>query len=430
MKTGFLPVCSFSIVLLLLFFSGCYSSIAVKLNYAANTPPYIEQNQASTDSISKNDNAKPNTGSYPSDSTAKGENITFKPEIAPFDSLVKIGEVETNGSFFSESLVSYGGWLFAAEGSGRIYAFDESNFKEAGYASIRNSTISAAPVFNGNMMYFLMRKKLVPALNLVKYDITEGKEILISEIGNLGDGSLFKTETGFAVVSLRHVVFIDTAGSVIKGEEFRAPVSAAPLWVEGKITAGLADGSLCQIDPDTKEIKYLFSPLNEDESTRATNRADSEQSAEISLNGAITAFAAYNGGFIVARFEGGLSLLSQKGEKIWETETKRISAPPVVFKNFCLVGDGGGTFNKIDLRSGEIKKRYETGGIINLPATALGDKVIVPVTDGRLILLDFNTFAPLQIIETEGRVKTPGKILNDKVIFGCDQSRLVIFKFD
>ncbi len=344
------------------------------------------------------------SGCYSSIKIELRETAQIDPAILKFDTLSIVTELETNGSFFYNSLLLHGGWLFAAEGSGRIHAFDVNTLEHAGYASVRNSTISSPPVFLNGKMYYLYSKKLIPGLRLVKYDILSGKEEADVKLEITGNGTLFEDGRSLIVASDRKVTFLDSTGSVSGWVDLPAAVTSRILKSGELIMAGLSDGSIAEINTTRREINCFKTGKNEP----------------------VTSFLPVGDNYIVAHFTGGLQLSGRGGYNFWQIETGRIQSMPVISGGFVIIGDLRGVLYKLNLKTGELKLKYETGGLINLPVTVVNDKILLPANDGYLLLLDPVTFKVLQKMETGGRVKTPVMIAGGRLVMGCDNGRILV----
>lgn len=353
--------------LLFLFLSGCYSSIKIELR---DTP--VEE-----------------------------------PVNRDIDSLRSTGELETHGGLFHNSLVPYRGWLFVAEGSGRIHAFDMATLEDAGYASVRNSTVAAPPVFVGNKMFYLFRKKLSPVLQLAKYDITLGKEEFTRELGIEGDGSLFGAAGGLIVIADRSIHFVDTTGAVTSNMPLDAAVSSRITQSGELIIAGLSDGRILELNTSSKTLNFFITGKSEP----------------------VTSFLPVGDNYIVCLYGGGMELVGRGGYIFWQLQTGRIISEPVIFGGSVFTGDLIGILYKINLKTGDLKNKFETGGLISEKVTVAGQKIILPVVDGRLILIDPIAMKAIQTIETGGRVKMPVTAFGKRLFAGCDNNRILLFEF-
>lgn len=344
------------------------------------------------------------SGCYSSIKIELHENVPADPAVLKFDTLSIVAELETNGGFFYNSLLVHGGWLFVAEGSGRIHAFDLSSLDHAGYASVRNSTISSPPVFLNGKMYYLYSKKLIPGLRLMKYDIFSGKEESDLKLEIAGNGSLFENGHSLIMVTDRKVSFLDTTGAVTGWIDLPAVVTSRILHSGDLLIAGLSDGSIAEISTTRRDLNCFRTGKNEP----------------------VTSFLPIGDNYLVSHFTGGIQLTGRGGYSFWQVETARIQSEPVVTGGFVIIGDLKGVLYKINLKTGDLKSRFETGGLVNLPVTVLDGKLIIPVNDGYLFLLDTATFKVLQKIETGGRVKTPVMVSGGRLFTGCDNGRILV----
>jgi len=344
------------------------------------------------------------SGCYSSIKIELHENVSGDPAVLKFDTLTMVTELETNGSFFYNSLLVHGGWLFATEGSGRIHTFDLNTLDHAGYASVRNSTISSPPVFLNGKMYYLYSKKLIPGLRLVKYDISLGKEESDLKLEIAGNGSLFENGCSLIMVTDRKVSFMDTTGTVSGWIDLPAVVTSRILQSGDLIIAGLSDGSIAEINTTRRDLNCFKTGKNEP----------------------VTSFLPIGDNYLVSHFTGGIKLTGRGGYTFWDVETGRIQAEPVIAGGFVIIGDLKGVLYRINLKTGELKSKYETGGLVNLPVTIVEGKVIIPVNDGYLFLLDSTTFKLLQKFETRGRIKTPVMVSGGRLFTGCDNGRILV----
>ncbi len=360
-------VCKAIIFVLLMIFSGCYSSIVIK---------------------------------------------DFNPELIntpgnqEYDSLILVETMETYGSLIPGGLVIHGDYLFAGDFSGRVYAFNLKDFEEVGYASIRNTTITSPPQFTGDKMYYLYRKKLLPELHLTKYNLRLGKEELDIEVGISGDASLHQFESEIIVVAGKEVIFYDTMLVEQKRVEIVEESSCVTSQSDGKINLGSYSGKLYEIDNKGKTIKKNIPEFNEPVFT-ITKIGDN---------------------FIVSLESGRLVYVGESGHKFWEHETGKIIATPLIAGGFLYVGTLSGTVFKISIKTGEITAKYDTGGLINNSLSVSGSKILVPVTDGRLILLDASKLYQIQTTNFEGRIRTGAAGNKDFIFLGYDNGKIAVLK--
>lgn len=322
------------------------------------------------------------------------------------DSLTAVKTIETNGNLFKNSLSFYRGYLFAAEYSGRIYAFDLETLKEDGYASTRNTSITSSPVFAGDFMYYLYKKKQNPGFQLVKYNIVKGKEVSDSKIGAMGKGELFKIEGRLVVVAESGIYILDTLGSLIKKFEVNGSISADPLQFEDKIVAGLTTGEILELDATKNEISYFKSGSSE----------------------VITTFFPVGDNYLAGFEGGGLKLIGRSGYEFWSVKTGRVNAVPVISNGEVIFGDLSGMLYRVSLKTGELKNSYQTGGMIDLKVFATTSKIIVPLTDGKIILFDRVTLKPIQEIGTEGRIRTGVINFRNFLFIGHDNGKILVIQ--
>jgi len=353
--------------LFILIFSGCYSSIKIELRESPD--PGVE--------------------------------------ITKFDSLRVIAELETDGGFFHNSFVYHGGWLFAAEGSGKIHAFDLEKQDHAGYASVRNTTVSAPPVFTGEKMYYLYRKKLNPELRLAKYNIRMGKEEFNTELNITGDASIFESGGTLVVVSAGSIHFFDTTGAEKRSLQLGSTISSKLMQSGDMIIAGLSDGRILELNTISGTVNHFATGKNEP----------------------VTSFHPVGDNYIACHYGGGIELTGRGGYQFWKIESGRVIAEPVISGSFVFVGDLRGMLYKINLKTGDLKEKLETGGLITEKVTVVAQKIVLPLAGGELILIDQDHFKVAQRLKTNGRVKTPVIQLNNRSIAGCDNGRILLMEF-
>ncbi|MBK7865535.1 MAG: PQQ-binding-like beta-propeller repeat protein [Ignavibacteriales bacterium] len=357
-----------SIVLVsMIIFSGCYSSIAIK-----NFNPELVNSPAG-------------------------------PE---FDSLIVVETMETHGSLVPGGLGIHGDHLFAGDFSGRIYAFDLKDFEEVGYASIRNTSISASPQFMGDKMYYLYRKKLLPELHLVKYNLRSGKEELDVAVGVSGEASLHQFETEIIVIAGKEVIFYDTLLIEQKRVEVVEESSCVTSREAGKIYLGSYSGTLYEIDINGKSIKKHKPEFNEPFLT-ITKIGDN---------------------FVVSLESGRLVYAGESGHWFWEHETGKVVATPLIAGGFLYTGTLSGIVLKISIKTGEVVAKFDTGGLINLPLSVSGNKIVAPVVDGRLFLLGASKLDLIQTINFEGRIRTSAIGNGDFLFLGYDNGKIAVLK--
>ncbi len=355
------------IIVSIVIFSGCYSSIAIKDFNPDSVNPAIE---------------------------------------SEFDSLKVVETLETYGSLIPEGLSIHGDYLFAGDFSGRVYAFDLKNIEGVGYASIRNTTITSPPQFIGDKMYYLYRKKLLPELHLVKYNLRSGKEELDIDVGVAGDASLHQFDSEIVVVSGKGVVFYDSMLIEQKTIEIVDEQSCVSSHADGKLFFGSYSGKLYEIDIKGKTIKKVIPEFNEPVLTVTT----------------------IGDNFIVSLESGSLVYVGESGHQFWKIVTGKIIANPLVFGGFLYAGTLSGIVLKINIKTGEIIAKFDSGGVLNLDFSVAGDKIIVPVVDGRLILLNVSKLELIQTINFEGRVRTGVIGEGDLLFLGYDNGKVAVLK--
>ncbi|MCA0387552.1 MAG: hypothetical protein LCH52_03560 [Bacteroidetes bacterium] len=322
------------------------------------------------------------------------------------DSLRVITILETNGNFFRNSLDFHKGYLFAAEFSGRIYAFEQDTFEENGYASTRNTTIVSAPVFRGNQMYYLYKKKQNPAFQFVKYDLLKGKEEFDKKLPAIGNGALFDADGLMVVVADNGVFFLDSSATLIKQLEIKGNISTAVLQFPGNIVAGLTTGEICEISTTSKEINYF----------------------DCGTKDVVTSFYPVGDNYIVGFESGGIKLAGREGYEFWSVKTAKIEAVPLISGGEVIVGDLAGGIYRISLKTGEIRGSFDSGGMIDLKAFATKSRIIIAAADGRIILLDKEKMKPLQEIQTGGRIRTEILHSDGLLFIGCDNGKILVLQ--
>lgn len=327
-------------------------------------------------------------------------------EEIEFDSLTVVETLETYGSMMPTGLSIHGDYLFAGDFSGRIYAFDLKDFEEEGYATIRNTTITSPPQFIGDKMYYLYKKKQLPELHLVKYNIRTGKEELDIETGILGDGSIRQFENEVIVFTGEKAIFYDTLLSEQKSIGIVDELSCVTYQTDGKIYLGSFSGILHEIDIKGKTLKKNIPEFDEPVLT-ITKIGDN---------------------FVVSLESGRLVYEGESGHRFWEQETGKIVADPVIAGGFLYVGTLSGMVFKINIKTGEIIAKYDTGGLINLSLSVAGDKIVVPVADGRLILLSSSKLYLIQTINFKGRIRTTAIGYGDNLFVGFDDGKISVLK--
>lgn len=323
-----------------------------------------------------------------------------------FDSLTIVETMDTHGSLIPGGLSIYGGHLFAGDYSGRVYAFDIKDFEEAGYASIRNITVVSPPQFTGDGMYFLYRKKLLPELHIVKYNLRSGKDEFDVEVGVSDDATIHLFAGQIIVASAGEVIFYDT----LLTEQKRVKIGEEPDYVtsqaDGRIYLGSSSGKLYEVDIKESTVKKLDPEFNEPVLT-ITNIGDN---------------------LVLSLESGRLVYVGESGYKFWENETGKIVSTPLMKDGFLYVGNLSGIVLKISMKTGEVIAKYETGGLINLPLSSLGTKIVVPVVDGRLMLLSASKLELIQTINFEGRIRTGVVGNGDSIFLGYDNGKIAVLK--
>lgn len=355
------------VIVSMILFCGCYSSITIK-----NFNPGIDISDAFPD----------------------------------FDSLEIMETIETYGSLVPDGLYIHGGYLFAGDFSGRVYAFDLDEFEEVGYAGSRNTTISCAPLFSGDKMYYLYRKKLIPDLHLVKYNLRTGKEELDKTVGVSGEATLHQFENEIIVICGKEVSFYDSMFTQIKKIEISEEISSITSQIEGIIYLGSYSGSLFGIDLKNKKITALKPKFNE----------------------LVSTISKIGDNFVVSLEGGKIFYVGEEGFNFWEYEIGRITASPLVVGGSLFVGTLSGIVHKISIKTGKITAKYDTGGLINLPLTVSGKNIIVPVADGRLFVLSSSNLDHLQTIGFEGRIRTKVVIKGGLMFLGYDNGNISVLK--
>jgi len=356
----------FFVVSLFLLASGCYSSITLKREI-----------------------------------TLPEENSTIFVEP---DSFRVVTVLEANGNFFRNSLNFHKGYLFAAEYSGRIYAFESGKFEENGYASTRNTTIVSAPVFRGNQMYYLYKKKQNPAFQFVKYDILKGKEEFDKKLPAIGNGALFDADGLIVTVADNGVFFLDSSATLIKQLEINGSISSVVLQFPGKIVAGLTTGEICEISTTSKEINYF----------------------DCGTKDVVTAFYPVGDNYLVAFESGGIKLAGREGYEFWSVKTAKIEAVPLISGGEVIVGDLAGKVYRISLKTGDVRATFDSGGMIDLKAFATKSRIIIAAADGKIILLDKEKMKPLQEMQTGGRIRTEILHYGGLLFIGCDNGNILV----
>jgi hypothetical protein len=100
----------------------------------------------------------------------------------------------------------------------------------------------------------------------------------------------------------------------------------------------------------------------------------------------------------------------------------------VFYDNLIFVGDLSGHIYKIDISKGEIKGKISTEYLLNIPFTNLGDKIVIPTAEGKILLMKKENFETIQTIQMEGRIRTEAIELQGKVIFGYDYGEIAVFE--
>jgi outer membrane protein assembly factor BamB len=323
-----------------------------------------------------------------------------------YDSLQVVETMETYGSLIPGGLSIQGGYLFAGDYSGRVYAFDIKDFEEVGYASIRNTSIVSPPQFAGDKLYYLYRKKLLPELHLVKYNLRSGKEEMDIEAGIAGDATLHQFESEIIVIAGNEIFFYDTLLIEQKRVTLDEELSCVTNQIDGKIYLGSYSGKVQTVDIKEKTIKKVIPEFSEP----------------------VLSITKIGDNFIVSLESGQLIYVGESGHKFWEHETGKTVATPLIAGGYLYVGTLAGTVFKISIKTGEIKAKFDTGRLINLPLSVSGDKLFIPVIDGRLILLNVSKLEPIQTVSFDGRIRTGAVSNGDLIFIGYDNGKIAILK--
>jgi outer membrane protein assembly factor BamB len=91
-----------------------------------------------------------------------------------------------------------------------------------------------------------------------------------------------------------------------------------------------------------------------------------------------------------------------------------------------FIGDVLGNIFALDKLTGEILWKKNYGGLIRNSILILGDKLVVPNYQKKILILDKNTGRILQELEFDGRIKFSPVYVNKNLIIGYDDKKIAL----
>ena len=324
------------------------------------------------------------------------------------DSLVYKWTAETSGSYSPLSFTCFDSLLFAGDLSGNLYSFNYISGKELGVIKEKGA-VSVSPVLDGFKVYYILNNYKNKFFTFIIYDYYNGDIISEKEIESQCDNEMLIFEDG--------VVILAESGLLLKFSK-----SGERLWSR---ETGIL--SICHPASDGENIIFgnikgeLISVKNKDGRINFRKDIGSGFESGVSVMEG-HAYAGDNEGFFYC-------VNIDSGELIWKINSGApIKSPAPLDEQNAYIVNLAGRIIAAGRLTGEVIWDKKPGGLFNAAPIVFKDRILVPDLEKRVIIMDKKDGRITSQIDFERRVKMTPLYYRGRVYFGVDKGEIICYQ--
>lgn len=324
------------------------------------------------------------------------------------DSLKQVAELDAYGSFANTTPVIYDNYIFMADLSGRVHAFNVDSGKTIGYEKF-GGTIEIAPVLYNFRMFNVINESEKRFSTISYFDFFVHKILAEIPIPGKVTNEMLKLDDGIIVLTDEGTLYkINYAGIKDWSVKTNVNVYGSPAYSDGLIVFGNIKGELVAVNEKTQKIEY-----------RKKICQSIEGGATIS-----------EGNIFIGDAQGVLYSIDLKSGTInWRFDTgTKIKSIPVFNDDQVFIGNLNGDLFSVDKKSGQKIWETATEGIINTTPLLFNDYLVQPNVARKVFLIDIKNGDIVKTIEYDRRVKTTPVYYQHKLFIGVDKSSMFVYQ--
>lgn len=351
--------------------------------------------------------AKYNSESY--SMFGKEMNRIFFVPVTVSDSINLKWSAETHGGIFNSSLIIQGDYIFVADLSGRIYAFNINTGKQNGYLNYKGS-ISASPILDLLKLIFAANVSKEDNSIIHNYDIRTGKEsykididgIILNDMVKLDNGFIFSTEQG----TVYRYNFNSEKTWEYKNDMF---IHSSPAANKKVVIFGDDKGYVTGLNINNGKLIFK-------------QQFKSGFDSGFSVSGD-TAYAGDKLGNLYA-------VDINNGRIFWVFETSGgIITYPVMDNDYIYIGNLNGDIYKLEKSSGEQVWKIMTDGVINVTPLLFNNLLVQPDLNKKIYFIDVDSGEIEKTMELEDRPVLSPVYFNETLFLGTDYGQIFAYEF-
>ena len=351
--------------------------------------------------------AKYNSENYPMFGKEMGR--TFFVPTTVSDSINLKWSTETHGGIFNSSLIIQGDYIFIADLSGRIYAFNINTGKQNGYLNYKGS-VSASPILDMLKLIFAADVSQEDNSIIYNYDIKTGKVIykididgiILNDIVKLDNGFIFTTEQG----TVCRYNFNSDKTWEYKNDWY---IHSSPAANNKAVIYGDDKGYVTGLDINNGKVMYK-------------EQFSSGFDSGFSVSGD-TAYAGDKLGNLYA-----IDIIS--GRIFWIFKTSGgIITYPVIDNDYIYIGNLNGDVYKLVKSSGEQVWKIITDGVINVTPLLFNNRLVQPDLNKKIYFINVDSGEIEKTMELENRPVLSPVYFNQTLFLGTDYGQIFAYEF-
>ncbi len=298
--------------------------------------------------------------------------------------------------------------VFVGNLRGRVLAIELTTGNKIGELDVKAPIYSSIQIRENEIVIVTSAKKS-KTRNIIWYDFVNGKEnrnyelnsSVESEIISIGDNVFLAGTDG-------SIVLLNRDKSVIWRKNIPTKFYSKPSSNGEVILIGGNNGSIYCLEFQTGKILWKFDSKYPIFSGTIIENENAY-------------FGNENGDFY--------KIDLRTGREIWKLDCKSsISALPSCDMKYAFIGTRSGDVFAIDKNNGNVNWQISAGGVVNNSILTFKNKLIVPVLNKKVLILDKQDGSILNILEFTGRVKLSPVYVDNTLIFGCDDDLIIAYE--
>ncbi len=332
---------------------------------------------------------------------------TFFANVHISDSLIQTGSFSLYGASGMNSVLATNNIIIASDLSGRVYAYNITSDKSAGYLKYKGA-IHATPVISKFRLIIPLVLRQENKSQLIYYDLSLSKEITSVTIKGKIYKELLLFDDGVVVVTEEGTLCkYDFNGKQIYATDLGATVSSSPTVSGTNIMIGLQNGEFVVVNFSGQIInnkKITMCPLN----------------SLSSRNDRI---------FIGTSDSSVYCLHSQSLDVLWKLKTSgSVLMIPATDDSSVYFGTVSGEFYAVNSCSGSVRWFINSQGAFLSSPLVTNNRILAPNLSGKLHILNKTNGKETGLLTFESRMKLTPVFYRNKIILGIDRGEILLYE--